>query len=62
MKPSKHRERYTNKDVSDLKKLANQNVSTEDIAKRMGRTLFAIQSEASELGISLNPPDKIKKR
>ena len=49
---------WTPKDVSELGKLAKGNTPTRVIGLKLGRTPGAIQSKASEEGISLSPPNR----
>ncbi len=49
---------WTPKDVSNLKKLANQNTPTRVIGLKLGRTESAVRSKASEENISLKPTNQ----
>jgi len=49
---------WTEKDLSELRRLAKQNIDTDIIAKKLQRTEKAIYNKASEEGISLKPKDK----
>lgn len=49
---------WTPKDVSDLGKLASENTPTRVIGLKLGRTEGAVQSKASEQGISLKPTNQ----
>ena len=53
--------KWMKSDEDKLKSLVARKVSTEDIAKTLGRTEAAIRSKASELMVSLKPKDKVKK-
>ncbi len=57
-KPSNHRKPWTTKAVNNLRSFAKQGKSTKEIARRLGRTINAIYSKASQKGISLMPPDQ----
>lgn len=49
---------WTGSQESQLRDLANRNTPTRVIGFKEGRTEAAIRSKASELGISLNPPNQ----
>jgi hypothetical protein len=50
---------WTSSQDKQLAKLArDQNVSTDQIARQMGRTVDAIRSEAQRKGISLRPKNR----
>lgn len=49
---------WTSKDVSAIKELAKGNTPTRVIGLKMGRTEAAIQSKASDLGVSLKPTNQ----
>ena len=49
---------WTPKDVSDLGKLAAENTPTRVIGLKLGRTEGAVQTKASEQGISLKPTNQ----
>ncbi|MBV6419583.1 MAG: hypothetical protein DAHOPDDO_00806 [Ignavibacteriaceae bacterium] len=49
---------WTQKDVSNLQKLANQNTPTRVIGLKLGRTESAVRSKASEENISLKPTNQ----
>ncbi len=49
---------WTAQEVKELKLLAKQNTPTRVIGVKLGRTPRAIQSKASEQGISLAPPNR----
>lgn len=53
--PSNHGKQWTNDDIYELKKLAEENTPTRVIALKLGRTEDAIQAKASEIGVSLKP-------
>lgn len=61
-KPRNHRKSWTSREVTRLRSLPKQGVDTDDIAKELERTKYAIESKASEEKISLNPKDKKEKR
>jgi len=46
------------KDVSTIKDLAKGNIPTRVIGLKMGRTEGAVQSKASDLGVSLKPTNQ----
>lgn len=49
---------WTKSDISQLKQLAKKGVYTTDIAKKIGRTIPAVYTKASDENISLKPKDK----
>jgi hypothetical protein len=49
---------WTPQEVRELKQLAKENTPTRVIGLKLGRTPRAIQSKASEAGISLAPPNR----
>jgi hypothetical protein len=49
---------WTPQQVADLGKLASQNTPTRVIGLKLGRTEGAVQSKASEQGISLKPTNQ----
>ena len=49
---------WTSKDVSTIKDLAKANTPTRVIGLKMGRTEGAIQSKATDLGVSLKPTNQ----
>ena len=49
---------WTPADIQALRSLAAQNTPTRVIALKLGRTEDAVQSKASELGISLKPTNQ----
>lgn len=49
---------WSDADEKTLKELARGNTPTRVIAFKLGRTEDAIQSKASELGVSLAPPNQ----
>ena len=46
------------KDVSQLKQLIRQNTPTRVAGFKLGRTEYAIRSEANRLGLSLKPSNQ----
>lgn len=50
--------RWTSAEVSRLRQLAGQNTPTRVIGLKLGRTPTAVQSKASEQGISLKPTNQ----
>jgi hypothetical protein len=57
-KPTNHGKPWTKQDVATLKKLAKENTPTRVIGIKTGRTEDAVQSKASEEGISLKPTNQ----
>ncbi|HSH81990.1 MAG TPA: hypothetical protein VLA19_25980 [Herpetosiphonaceae bacterium] len=57
-KPANHGKDWSPKDVQQLRDLAKQNTPTRVIGLKMGRTEGAIESKASEEGISLKPTNQ----
>ncbi|MCU7370733.1 hypothetical protein PEC18_07520 [Paucibacter sp. O1-1] len=55
MSAEKNGKRWTGTDVQQLKGLAAGNTPTRLIAHRLQRTPAAVQSKASEVGLSLKP-------
>ena len=53
---------WTKDDKKRLKKLANENTPTRVIGLKLGRTEASIYSQASLLEVSLEPPNRSKKR
>jgi hypothetical protein len=49
---------WSNGDVSQLRKLANQNTPTRIIGLKLGRTEDAIRTKASQENISLKPTNQ----
>ena len=50
-------QRWTQSDEDLLRRLARQKLSTDEIARRLRRTVSGVRSKASELHISLEPPN-----
>lgn len=48
-------QRWSDKDISRLKQLAEGNMPTRVMGVKLGRTPNAIYTEASKLGVSLKP-------
>ncbi|NLZ24694.1 hypothetical protein GX888_03060 [Candidatus Dojkabacteria bacterium] len=57
-KPRNHRQRWTKRDINQIGVLARKGVDTDHIAKKLGRTSYAVQTKASVENISLMPKDK----
>ncbi len=57
-KPIHHGEPWTVQEDRQLGKLAAGNTPTRVIGLKLGRTEDAIYARASELGVSLNPPNQ----
>lgn len=53
---------WTRKDDQLLKKLAEEDTPTPVIGLKLGRTVAAVYTRASELGISLMPPNPHHKK
>lgn len=53
---------WTDKDVDLLEKLAEQDTPTPVIGVKLGRTVAAVYTKASEEDISLMPPNPHHKR
>jgi hypothetical protein len=49
---------WTSQDVSQLRRLANQNTPTGVIGLKLGRTKDAVYTRASEENISLDPTNR----
>lgn len=47
--------RWSKHDVAGLRHLAKENTPTRVIGLKLGRTAGAVQSKASEVGVSLKP-------
>lgn len=56
--PKNHGKPWSAADVRELKQLAKGNTPTRVIGLKLGRTEDAIESKASELGISLKPTNQ----
>jgi len=56
--PTNHRKSWTPPQTARLRKLAMGNTPTRVIALKMQRTPPAIQKKASNLGVSLKPPNQ----
>jgi hypothetical protein len=56
--PKNHGNQWSKEDVAQLKELAKQNTPTRVAAIKLGRTPEAVQSKASELGVSLKPTNQ----
>jgi len=57
-KPNNHAKPWTPQDVSNLEKLAAQNTPTRVIGLKLGRTVSAVQSKASQEKVSLKPTNQ----
>jgi hypothetical protein len=49
---------WTAQAVKELRQLAKENTPTRVIGLKLGRTPSAVQSKASQVGISLAPPNR----
>lgn len=56
--PKNHGKDWSNSDLQQLQKLADQNTPTRVIALKMGRTPDAVYNKASEEGIPLKPTNQ----
>lgn len=56
--PRNNYKEWTSKDVTTLRNLVKQNTPTRVIALKIGRTPDAVQTKASDLGISLKPTNQ----
>ena len=56
--PSNHGKPWSQNDDRTLKQLASQNTPTRVIGLKMGRTPDAVQSHASDVGVSLKPTNQ----
>ena len=56
--PSNHGKPWTSVDDAKLRELVSGNTPTRVIGLKLGRTEDAIYSRASDLGVSLNPPNQ----
>jgi hypothetical protein len=56
--PSNHGKSWTPQQVKELKQLAKENTPTRVIGLKTGRTPEAVQSKASQEGISLKPTNQ----
>jgi len=56
--PPNHRQAWNNAQVQSLKQLAKGNTPTSVSALKTARTPEAVRSKASDLGISLKPPNQ----
>jgi hypothetical protein len=57
-KPSNHRQPWTPTADKQLRQLAAQNTPTRVIGIKAGRTPGAVQSRATEIGVSLKPTNQ----
>lgn len=56
-KPARHGKKWTSADIKELKRMVRQNLDTDEIARRLQRTVEAIYSKASDESVSLRPKD-----
>ncbi len=56
--PPNHGKDWSSSDVKNLKQLATGNTPTRVMGLKLGRTPEAVQAKASDLGVSLNPPNQ----
>lgn len=57
-KPANHGKPWSDADVRQLERLADQNTPTRVIGLKLGRTPDAVQSKASDEDISLKPTNQ----
>lgn len=57
-KPANHGKAWSNQEVKQLESLAEKNTPTRIIALKLDRTENAVQSKASDEGISLKPTNQ----
>ncbi len=57
-RPANHGKDWSPQDVQRLRELAKQNTPTRVIGVKIGRTEDAVQSKASDEGISLKPTNQ----
>ncbi len=57
-KPTNHGKEWSDKDVSQLKKLAAGNTPTGLLGYKLGRTENSVRGKASEIGLSLKPTNQ----
>ncbi len=56
--PDNKNRHWTSSQVRELKTLAGQNTPTRVIGLKTGRTPAAVQAKASDIGLSLKPPNQ----
>ncbi len=56
--PANHGTKWTGGDVKSLRQLVRQNTPTRVIGLKLRRTPTAVQSKASDLGVSLKPTNQ----
>ena len=52
-KPAQHRVPWTKREVARLRSLARRGTPTREIAKTLGRTMYAVYQVASREGVQL---------
>jgi hypothetical protein len=52
------RQAWTNAELDQLRALISAHVPVREIADRLGRTEYAVRSKASQMHISLKPPER----
>lgn len=57
-KPENHGKPWTPQDINKLKELAQENTPTRVMGLKLARTPGAVQTKASEEGISLKPTNQ----
>jgi hypothetical protein len=60
--PTKHNKEWTAKDVAALREMYRKKVVHRAIAAKLGRTLNAVESKATELGLATRKRKPAKKR
>ena len=53
--PANHGKQWTQKDVSQLKRLITENTPTRVMGLKLERTVEAVQGKANDLGLSTKP-------
>jgi hypothetical protein len=56
--PNNRNKHWTSQDARDLRQMAKENTPTRVMGLKLGRTPEAVQSKASELGVSLKPSNQ----
>lgn len=56
--PARHHKQWTREEMRQLERLADQNTPTRVIGLKLERTPDAVQSKASDEGISLKPTNQ----
>lgn len=56
--PDNKNKHWSREQVQDLKQMARENTPTRVMGLKLGRTPEAVQSKASDLGVSLKPTNQ----